>query len=199
MAGFFDLNAFAPEYLEGDGWSLDWNGGPLNAQMLEAARRAIDELNLEAVAIALAHPMWDNRTGQTEEAVFFSRAEWDAGQQQMWGVWGVEDRPRLDDDDLEVWWSGGSSANAVSAEGNSGWSPDFNEGDDRMLTTKDVALFLEFGTVKMLARPWLYPAFNATKTRLGAKVAEWYAILDRENAGNRLRDTGGRFTSFPEA
>lgn len=147
----------------GRGYAFDYNGRQIIAKMIEASRLAINDVTREAARLAREEHMWDNRSGQTEAAVFQRDAvfetEWTTSHgvlgPHVWGEWGVEDRPRFSDYDRER--GTGTELEKVS--------------------TKDVALFLEFGTVNMAARPWLYPVWDQTKRLLPATVAFYYRQL----------------------
>jgi hypothetical protein len=157
---------------QGDGWTLRWDGGNVTATMAEAARMGINDVTALAANMARTEHIWENETGQTEAAIFSNRARYenDRGIPHVWGEWGVNDGDRFRDD---------GSIDDVSIV--------------------DVAMFLEFGTVKMAARPWLYPVWDQTKYLLGPAIAAHYRELSARGGvkyfrgGNPLNT--GRFTS----
>lgn len=152
------------------GWKLDWQGGTATHRQVEAARLGIDEVTKIAVEMAKDDHPWFNRSGQTEESVFQRKAHYNVARQQVWGSWGVRDLPR------EPPREAGKGEYA------------------RPLTTKDVALFLEFGTVNMAKRPWLYPVWDETKYLLPVAIKLNYDALP----SNFRYSIPGRFLSFTD-
>jgi hypothetical protein len=156
----------------GDGWALKWNGADVTATVVEAARMGINDVSELAATLARTSHEWDNETGQTEAAVYSKKAvfENDRGIPHVWGEWGVHDGPRLRDDGTV---------------------------DD--VSIVDVAMFLEFGTIYMHPRPWLYPVWDHTKHLLGPAIALHYRELSAVGGvkyyrgGNPLNT--GQFTS----
>lgn len=145
-------------------WELDWNGAPIMLKAVAAAKIATDEITRAMYETAKGDHAWDNDTGQTEEALFWKEAEvvnpgWflPDNPPRVRGSWGVEDKPRY----------------KVDAYG--------RQGGLDSVSTKDVALFLEFGTVRMAARPWLYPAWDAWKNEYLPAFAAAYAAMGGGN------------------
>lgn len=148
----------------GAGYRIRWNGNNIVMAAQEACIAGINDTVIMGAELARHAHIWDNRTGQTEAAVFAEPARLEDGGTWVWGHWGIRELPRIDDD-----------TGAVEA-----------------VSTVDVALFLEFGTVKMEARPWIYPAWDATKELLRVNVE---ARLRAYQAS--LRGPDGRITSAP--
>lgn len=171
------------EVMEGDGWHVDWNGAGVFAAAMEAGRRAVDFCDEAAAETAREEHLWENRTFQTEDSVYWRRAHvhLDPAMPHVTGEWGVEDRPRFkaetdENGDMLLDRSGKPVLSDTEAD----------------VSTKDVALFLEFGTVKMEARPWLYPAHDFWKEQLIYKWKQYYAEVSSSGAPY-LRDSLGRF------
>lgn len=164
----------------GKGYHVDWNGFQCLATAAEAARRATNKVNNVMADEARATEMWENDTGQTRAAVFVKGAVIEAGQHglHVWGEWGIEDRPRF-----KI--VAGETVPAIT----------YHDGVYRPLTTKDVALFLEFGTVTMQPRPWLYPAWDANKYMYPIVVKEEYALVAGSGAATGIRNPKGQFMS----
>lgn len=117
------------------------------------------------------HPFWENDTYQEEASVFNSpKAHIAEGGRYIWADWGVRDTQRF------------RERGAIS----------LLKGNISDVTTRDVALFLEFGTKKMSARPWLYPAWDTHKVRLPGVLARIHAEITAGEANTRdLRNTFG--------
>lgn len=161
-------------------WKLNWFGGDVTHRVVEAARLGIDAANEAGAQDARDTHPWENETFQTEDAVFvrpagLSRSP--AHHNQMWGTWGVHEVPR---EPLRI---------------NIGNYPQY---EGRLLTTKDVALLLEFGfhTRAGQARryPWLYPAWDREKPTVLPLIKMFYAGLP-SNFRYRMGGTG-RFMSL---
>jgi len=153
-------------------WQLDWLGGQVTHRALEAARLAINAANEAGADDARATHPWDNQTFQTEESVFVRPAHYNHRTRQFWGSWGVHDIPR---EPLRI---------------NEGNYPKY---EGRPLTTKDVALLLEFGfhTQAGEARryPWLYPAWDRERHTVMPLVKIFYDSLP-SNFRYRMGGTG---------
>jgi hypothetical protein len=142
----------------GDDWAAEFNLGDLNSEVITALKVGIDTVTKESAVMAIStHGIphqWTIRTGQTLEAVGTRKAEWDPIERKVWGTWYVASNARTSAGGDEV-------ANATG------------ERHD-VLTTRDVALFLEFGTAKAAPFPWIYPVFDAMKGRfLDAVRTAW--------------------------
>jgi hypothetical protein len=64
---------------------------------------------------------------------------------------------------------------------------------EKPLSMVDVSLFLEFGSVKMAPRPWLYPAWDATKHRLPEEVRTAYEEISVSGSPTAIRNSLGGF------
>lgn len=152
-------------------YKLDWDAGPVLATVIEASRRGMnDALELGSTLGRHVHPLWESETGQLEESIdILDRAQVELGKNgkpQVWGRWGVRDTPRE--------------------------KPDGKVDD---VTNKDVAMFLEFGTVKLSPRPWLYQAYDACKAAMPEFIAARYKQVEAGNIPTSIRDAAGRFMS----
>lgn len=171
-------------YAKGRGWNMNWEGGKLTARAVEAARLAINAANESAAAHARAHHPWDDRTYQTEDSVFVRPAYLHLAEQEIWGTWGVHDIPREPE------------------RMNEPTNPEYEARyGGRLLTTKDVALLLEFGFTTQIGWganrrpgsfvefPWLYPAWDAEKVTVAPLMKMFYDSLPR-NFQYRMIGTG---------
>lgn len=142
MAGVFKVRRGSP------GYELDWDGDTVIIKAIAAAQRGIDQITERMADLARIDHEWINRTFQTELSVYVKPAivEWNGRYPHVWGEWGVEARPRFDEETQTA----------------------------AKVNTKDVALFLEFGTAKMRAYPWLYPAWDALKGEVLPTIASFY-------------------------
>jgi len=154
----FGVGATDGDYIaKGRGWALDWLGGQVTHRAVEAARLAINAANEAAAEDARTSHPWDNVTYQTEDSVFVRPAHYNARTKQLWGVWGVNDIPRYP---LRI---------------NMGNYPKY---EGRPLSTKDVALMLEFGFHTRMGQarrfPWLYPAWDRERPTVLPLVKVFY-------------------------
>jgi hypothetical protein len=142
----------------GYAWQLNWTASRPTARTIEAARLAINAANEAAAATARTTHPWSDRSYQTEDSVFVRPAFYNIRLNHMFGSWGVRDIPR------------------EPPRMNEPANPEYEERyGGRLLTTKDVALLLEFGFTtqigwganrregKFVEFPWLYDAWDAEK------------------------------------
>lgn len=155
------------------GWELDWDGYEVFIKVVAAAKIGIDACLELCVADAKAfHP--DFPPVSAPFTPFATHVDTEPAEQtinaidilshavvepkgwflpenppHVWGAWGVRSEPRFHDDTGEL------------------------QGE----TTKDIAMFLEFGTVKMEPRPFLYPSWDVNKRLLPALVRLAYEAL----------------------
>src|SRR5258708_8496912 len=113
MAGVFGVGR------GGEGYELDWEGETVIIKAVAAARRAADEITELMAETARTSHIWENRTGQTEAAIYQKPAviTWHGDQPRVRGEWGIEARGRFNE-----------------------------EGELEKVNTKDVGLVLQFGT-----------------------------------------------------
>jgi hypothetical protein len=157
-------------------WELNWFGGDVTHRVVEAARLGIDAANEAGAQDARdVHP-WQSQTYQTEDSVFVSPARLSrspAHMNQMWGTWGVHDYPR----------------EPIRVTENTSY-PQY---EGKVLTTKDVALLLEFGFHTRggyaVQYPWLYPAWDREKPTVLPLVKMFYEGLP-SNFRYRMGGTG---------
>lgn len=183
MAGTFTPRKFFPGFeldYVGPGAKLAWNGDQVLATAIEASRRAINDVSKMAAEIAREEHPWRNITGQTEASVFWAPAIIEEAPLRVWGEWGVEDRPRILHEADEF----GEMLPVLDELGN-------HVHED--VTTKDVALFLEFGTIHAQPYPWLYPVWDQTKYLLPELVSHHYREIARSGAPTAIRSPLGRF------
>lgn len=131
-------------YSIGDNWELFWDGGDVEARIVEAGIEAINICLAESYRLLHERPWdprWEDQTEQLINALYFVPAHLEDGQKQVFGEWGINNEPHLGST-----WGGTQVTNA------------------------QVALFMEFGTYKEHPTqaprgpfPWIYPAFNAAK------------------------------------
>jgi hypothetical protein len=131
--------------------------------MVEAARLAIDTANKRAADNARLEHEWLNRTFQTEASVFSRPAGYNHATEEIWGVWGIHSFVR---EPVRVTEAGHTSY------------PEFIGSE---LTTKTVALFLEFGFLarngERMVFPWLYPAWDKEKKTVLPLMKVFYDSL----------------------
>lgn len=163
-SGFGNVRGDTDNEVFGNGYRILWNGGSIVAGAQEAVIAAINDIVRVAAELARISHIWENDSGQTEAAIYSEDARVEDGGTWVWGHWGVRDRPRIDD----------------------------RTGLPEGVSTVDVACFLEFGTVRMSARPWIYPVFDATKVLLKPNVEARMRLYMAT-----LRGPGGRFTAAP--
>lgn len=173
MAGDFrTIRSVEDWHVEGY-WILDWWGDAYMARLKAAAIAAIDRVNEAGAEMARNTHPWENRSGQTVAAVYVLPAHYEREQDQVYGDWGVAQRMRTKD---ESWKDMTNEALGIGPEI-----------DD--VGTKDVAMFLEFGTAHSQPYPWIYPAYNATKVLLPGFLKEEYQRLramSRNPSGERV-------------
>lgn len=174
MAAYFGSGDLSVRHHRGaEGYyELDWEGDRILAQAIEASRLGINDTTALALEMALATHPWENRTGQLEAAHFRREAiieELGTGPSStphVWGEWGIEDTPRL-----SKWQSGMDPASKRWRRSRSG----------ELITNKDVAMWLEFGT-KKIGKPspyrWIYPTWDATKVLMPLMIKEHYEELN---------------------
>jgi hypothetical protein len=163
----FGKDALESDYsFGGYHWHVNWMGGKVNARIIEAARLAIDTANNRAAQNARDDHEWSSDTGQTESSVFVKRAELVrvAGRPRMFGAWGVHD---IDRTPLRI---AGET-----------YHTNYPQYEGKTLTTKDVALLLEFGFHTRAGQyrqyPWLYPAWDKEKGTVLPLMKTYYDIL----------------------
>jgi len=180
------------------GWEIDWDGFKVLAYGAEAARRGINEVTEDMANDARTMHPWENRTGQTESAIYQKDAELEvvgwtpASTPHVWGQWGVQDRPRF----RYVSVGGRPDRDPATGRFVSRDQPGALVPTDieESVSTVDVAMFLEFGTIRADPFPFLYPAWDANKHRLSGIVARIYRELAAMNWRPGM-GTGG-FASF---
>ncbi len=183
-------------YQGGVGYTWDWDGEGVLIKAVGAAKVGIGACLALAVEHAKAnHPEYPppgedegrfaNRTQQTIDAIGIidePQVEWTTygnfDKPHVWGSWGIHDGPAFQDPD--IWsgrWEGMTPRFKRPEEG--GEQTDLEEG----IVSR--ALFLEFGTIRMAARPFIYPAWDFAKELLLALTAVAYRGMAGGVAGHR--------------
>jgi len=166
------------EYSKGaDGWELDWAGARVKIKAAAAAKIGIQTCMELAVEKARSnHPdyppesepfeRYHRRTDQTIAATQILEdadiKDWVGSNPYVTGRWGIRDAPAFQDPD--EW-----------REVRGFTSPP--TGGLQKVSIVDRALFLEFGTVRMAPRPFIYPAWDETKILLPGLIAAAYRAM----------------------
>jgi hypothetical protein len=192
MADFIFATGAAGDFRAGGyNWKLNWGPSGPTQRSIEAARMTIDTANYAAADRARATHPWADQSYQTVDAVFVRPAYYNRRLEHMFGAWGVHDYPREP-----------PRENVPSEEHPEYWE----KYGGRLLTTKDVALLLEFGFTLQLGwgtsrhpgefvqYQWLYPAWNAEK---GTVLPLFLAKYKELGPKFRFR-VSGRFMSIDQ-
>ena len=186
-------------------WEMDWRGDEVIADVTAATIVAMDVVMEVGVDMAKANHQaypppslntgedrFHDRTGQTVNAIKVLTPAHNVGTDErphVFGDWGIEDGPAYQDPD--IWRESRGFINPQVGE-----QQHFASGDE--LSIVDRAMLMEFGApghyiparagraeraAPIAARPFIYPAWDASKRLLPAAIA---AALRGESIGEAL-------------